>query len=59
MTLFSMLYGLTISKVYLNRLQWRIQKLERDLAVPRREQHDFSYMILKKPQENVIYGNFS
>lgn len=46
-----------ISIVYLNKLQWRIQKLERDLSVPRREQHDFSYMTLRKPQEQTIYGN--
>ena len=33
-----------------------IHKLQRDLAVPKREQLDFSYLKLRKPEKRIIYG---
>ncbi|CAO3625770.1 unnamed protein product [Cunninghamella echinulata] len=45
-----------VHQIYINNLQKRIQRLERDLCIPKREQHDFSYMTLKKPSEKIIHG---
>ncbi|CAO3644389.1 unnamed protein product [Cunninghamella blakesleeana] len=45
-----------VHQIYINSLQKRIQRLERDLCIPKREQHDFSYLTLKKPSEKIIYG---
>lgn len=42
--------------VYLNGLHRRIKRLERDLSIPKREQHDFSYLSLRKPNERTIHG---
>lgn len=42
--------------VFLPSIQERIKRLERQLCIPKREQHDFSYMCLKKPREIIIYG---
>jgi Fanconi-associated nuclease 1 len=41
---------------HLTTLQRRIHRLERDLCIPKREQHDFSYLSLKKPSEKTIHG---
>ncbi|KAL7334981.1 hypothetical protein PS15p_200529 [Mucor circinelloides] len=45
-----------VHQIYLHDIHKRIIKLEKDLCVPRREQHDFSYMNLKKPKEITIHG---
>ncbi|KAF1799975.1 VRR-NUC domain-containing protein [Mucor lusitanicus] len=45
-----------VHQIYLHDIHKRITKLEKDLCVPRREQHDFSYMNLKKPKEITIHG---
>lgn len=45
--------------VYLKKLYRRITRLERALCIPRREQHDFSYIPNKKPEERVIYGTIT
>ncbi|KAI9248276.1 hypothetical protein BDA99DRAFT_232249 [Phascolomyces articulosus] len=46
----------TVHSIDLHRLHRRIHRLERDLAIPKREQLDFSYLQLRKPQERIIYG---
>ncbi|KAI8066909.1 hypothetical protein BC940DRAFT_239533 [Gongronella butleri] len=45
-----------VHQIHMYSLHRRIHKLERDLCIPKREQHDFSYMALQKPSERVIYG---
>ncbi|KAI8092607.1 uncharacterized protein BX664DRAFT_327696 [Halteromyces radiatus] len=45
-----------VHQIHLNALQRRIQRLERDLCIPKREQHDFSYLTLKKPSERTIHA---
>ncbi|KAI8643784.1 VRR-NUC domain-containing protein [Parasitella parasitica] len=45
-----------VHQIYLHDIHKRIVKLEKDLCIPRREQHDFSYMNLKPPKEITIYG---
>ncbi|ORX54373.1 hypothetical protein DM01DRAFT_348229 [Hesseltinella vesiculosa] len=45
-----------VHQMHMYRLHRRIHRLERDLCIPRREQHDFSYMALSKPQERDIFG---
>ncbi|GAA5816836.1 hypothetical protein MFLAVUS_010370 [Mucor flavus] len=45
-----------VHQIYLHGLYKRINSLERDLCIPRREQHQFDYMALKKPKERTIYG---
>ncbi|RCH85821.1 hypothetical protein CU098_000182, partial [Rhizopus stolonifer] len=47
-----------VHQIYLHGIFKRIRQLEKDLCVPKREQHDFSYMNLKKPKEITIYGMF-
>ncbi|KAL1999053.1 hypothetical protein VTN02DRAFT_5119 [Thermoascus thermophilus] len=42
--------------IYHYDLQKRITKLERALRVVKREQHDFGHVLLRKPEERVIYG---
>ncbi|KAI7901977.1 VRR-NUC domain-containing protein [Cokeromyces recurvatus] len=46
----------SVHQIYLHELHKRIKRLEKDLCIPKREQHDFSYMSLKKPKEITIYG---
>ncbi|KAI9494936.1 VRR-NUC domain-containing protein [Zychaea mexicana] len=46
----------TVHSIDLHRLHRRIHRLERDLAIPKREQLDFSYLKLRKPEERIIYG---
>ncbi|CEP13314.1 hypothetical protein [Parasitella parasitica] len=45
-----------VHQIYLLDIHKRIMRLEKDLCVPRREQHDFGYMNLKPPKEITIYG---
>lgn len=45
-----------LSSVYLHGIHKRINRLEKDLCIPRREQHHFDYMSLKKPKEITIHG---
>ncbi|CAO3582567.1 unnamed protein product [Absidia cylindrospora] len=45
-----------VHQTHMNAIQRRIQRLERDLCIPRREQHDFSYLTLKKPTEKIIHA---
>ncbi|KAI8357877.1 VRR-NUC domain-containing protein [Choanephora cucurbitarum] len=45
-----------VHQIFLHDIHKRIKQLERDLCIPKREQHDFSYMRLKKPKEITIYG---
>ncbi|KAI8384136.1 hypothetical protein BD560DRAFT_431379 [Blakeslea trispora] len=45
-----------VHQIFLHDIHKRIKQLERDLCIPKREQHDFSYMHLKKPKEITIYG---
>ncbi|KAK5129103.1 hypothetical protein LTR16_002456, partial [Cryomyces antarcticus] len=42
--------------IYHYDLQKRILKLEKQLKVPKRLQHDFSHVKLAKPVERVVYG---
>ncbi|KAG0769936.1 hypothetical protein G6F16_002647 [Rhizopus arrhizus] len=50
------LHDTTVHQIFLPGIQERIKRLERQLCIPKREQHDFSYMCLKKPREIIIYG---
>jgi fanconi-associated nuclease 1 len=43
--------------IYQYDLQKRISKLERACKVPKREQHDFSYVRLAAPVEVTVYGS--
>ncbi|KAI8340588.1 VRR-NUC domain-containing protein [Chlamydoabsidia padenii] len=45
-----------VHQTHLSTIQRRIQRLERDLCIPKREQHDFSYLTLKKPSEKIIHA---
>ncbi|KAI8391174.1 VRR-NUC domain-containing protein [Radiomyces spectabilis] len=45
-----------VHQIYLNGLYQRIKRVERDLRIPKREQHDFSYALLKQAEERTIYG---
>lgn len=42
--------------VYHYELQKRITKLEKSLRVVKREQHDFGYAALSKPEERIVKG---
>lgn len=42
--------------IYHYDLQKRVMKLEKALKVPKREQHDFGYAVLTKPEERTIDG---
>ena len=42
--------------IFHHDLQKRIVKLERQLRVPRRDQHDFGHAQLAKPGERTVYG---
>ncbi|EFW15228.1 hypothetical protein CPSG_07667 [Coccidioides posadasii str. Silveira] len=42
--------------IYHYDLQKRIMKLERSLNIAKREQHDFSHVMLTKPEERTIEG---
>ncbi|KAF3484051.1 coiled-coil domain-containing protein MTMR15 [Arthroderma uncinatum] len=42
--------------IYHYNLQKRIAKLERSLKIPKREQHDFSHVMLAKPEERTVQG---
>lgn len=42
--------------IYHYDLQKRINKLEKALRVPKRQQHDFGYAILTKPEECTVEG---
>ncbi|KAI8146544.1 VRR-NUC domain-containing protein [Fennellomyces sp. T-0311] len=46
----------TVRPVDLHRLHRRIHRLERELAIPKREQLDFTYLKLRKAKERIIYG---
>jgi hypothetical protein len=39
-------------------LQKRIVMAEKDLRIPKREQHDFSYLGIRKATLSVIYGTY-
>lgn len=43
-------------QIFLFGLHHRIEQLEKELCIPKREQHDFSYMRRKKPKAITIYG---
>ncbi|RUS18970.1 hypothetical protein BC937DRAFT_88121 [Endogone sp. FLAS-F59071] len=46
-----------VHSTYMNSIQRRIVRLESELKIPRREQHDFSYLLgLKKAEERTVYG---
>ncbi|KAG2210228.1 hypothetical protein INT47_003213 [Mucor saturninus] len=45
-----------VHQIYMHKIHKRINQLERDLCIPRREQHNFDYMTLKKPETRTIYG---
>ncbi|KAI8996762.1 VRR-NUC domain-containing protein [Pilobolus umbonatus] len=45
-----------VHQTYLHSIYKRINRLERDLCIPIREQHDFSYSKLKEPVTRTIYG---
>lgn len=45
-----------VHQIFLYGIHRRILQLERELCIPKREQHDFSYMIRKKPKEITIFG---
>ncbi|KAG1207403.1 hypothetical protein G6F68_007571 [Rhizopus microsporus] len=45
-----------VHQIYIHGIQERIKRLERQLSIPKREQHDFSYMSLRKPREITVYG---
>ncbi|KAI9487205.1 MAG: hypothetical protein EXX96DRAFT_605196 [Benjaminiella poitrasii] len=45
-----------VHQIYLHEIHKRIKRLEKDLCIPKREQHDFSYMSLTKPKEITIHG---
>ena len=42
--------------IYHYELQKRITKLEKSLNVVKREQHDFGYAMLSKPEERIVRG---
>lgn len=42
--------------IYHYDLQKRINKLEKALRVPKRQQHDFGYAVLTKPEERTVEG---
>ncbi|OZJ07000.1 hypothetical protein BZG36_00039 [Bifiguratus adelaidae] len=42
--------------VYLQPLQRRIMRLESELKIPKREQHDFSYIVMRRAFERTVYG---
>lgn len=42
--------------IYHYDLQKRIAKLEKALRVPKRQQHDFGYAVLTKPEERTVEG---
>lgn len=42
--------------IYHYDLQKRTNKLEKALRIPKREQHDFGYAILAKPEERTVEG---
>lgn len=42
--------------IYHHDLQKRIQKLEKALKIPKREQHDFAHVMLVKPEERMVHG---
>ncbi|KAI4145017.1 MAG: hypothetical protein LQ341_002493 [Variospora aurantia] len=42
--------------IYHHDLQKRIAKLERQLKVPKRQQHDFGHVRLAKPHERFVHG---
>ena len=42
--------------IYHYDLQKRITKLEKALRVPKRQQHDFGYAVLTKPEERTVEG---
>ncbi|KAI7848629.1 VRR-NUC domain-containing protein [Circinella umbellata] len=46
----------TVHSIDLHKLHRWIHKLQRDLAIPKREQLDFSYLKLRKPVKRIIYG---
>ncbi|CAO3697136.1 unnamed protein product [Rhizopus stolonifer] len=50
------LHDTTVHQIHIHSIHERIKRLERQLCIPRSEQHDFSYMILKKPREIIVYG---
>ncbi|KAG2204394.1 hypothetical protein INT46_006946 [Mucor plumbeus] len=56
LTCINAIHDSRVHQIYLYDIHKRITKLEKDLCIPRREQHDFSYMNLKKPKEITIYG---
>ncbi|ORY62322.1 uncharacterized protein BCR38DRAFT_346031 [Pseudomassariella vexata] len=41
---------------YHHDLQKRLLKLEKQLNIPRREQHDFGHVRLRKPEEHMVEG---
>lgn len=45
-----------VHQIHLHGIHKRINRLEKDLCIPRREQHQFDYMTLKKREEITIYG---
>ncbi|EKD20730.1 coiled-coil domain-containing protein MTMR15 [Drepanopeziza brunnea f. sp. 'multigermtubi' MB_m1] len=42
--------------IYHYDLQKRIRKLEKNLKIPKREQHDFGHVLLSKPVEVIVEG---
>ncbi|KAI8984563.1 VRR-NUC domain-containing protein [Mycotypha africana] len=44
-----------VHQIYLHGIHKRIKQLEKDLCIPKREQHDFSYLTLKTPKKITIY----
>ena len=42
--------------IYHYDLQKRIKKLEKQLKIPKREQHDFGHVLLSKPTEFIVEG---
>ena len=44
-------------QIYHNALQRRIERLETDLRLPRRERHNFSHIIVRRPAERTMSGH--
>ncbi|KAI8883044.1 hypothetical protein K501DRAFT_219991 [Backusella circina FSU 941] len=45
-----------VHQIHLSSIYKRINRLERKLCIPKREQHDFSYLALKTPNTITIHG---
>ncbi|KAL1922346.1 uncharacterized protein VTP21DRAFT_9885 [Calcarisporiella thermophila] len=45
-----------VGVAHLSSIQRRIMRLERELKIPKRDQHDFTHLALRQAQEKIIYG---